>query len=427
MRLNDRPPASAAVTTNIVPLLPLYLVIFIAFVGYAMMVNFFIPMLMNDYGFLPANASLSLRTTAAGVLLAAYPLGQFFGAPVVGAISDRYGRKPVLIASLALAAICYAGIAIAIATRQLALLGVACLFGGLSESNIAIAQSAVADVAAPDDRGRLFAYIYTACSCGYIAGPLLGGQIARDFGYEIPFWAVSLLLLLTLAWVLWSFRETHPPERGKPFDYGATFSNLMTVFTDRAIRWLYLINFLFYLTLYGYFRAIIIYMVARWHMAAAESTAYYSYMACMSLVASLFLTGPLLKRFGARRLAIGSAIIAGLGMVVIVLPPAAISLLFTAGPTSLIGTLTLSSCATLLSNAVSAERQGRVMGNNQALQVGAEAAGAALSGLIAGVSVSVPLLAFGILLGLTGCMLLTMHRVPLVEAAAAPSGLANAE
>ena len=58
-----------------------------------------------------------------------------------------------------------------------------------------------------------------------------------------------------------------------------------------------------------------------------------------------------------------------------VLPPAAMSLVFTAGPTSLIGTLTLSSCATLLSNAVGADRQGRVMGNNQASQVGAEAAG----------------------------------------------------
>jgi DHA1 family tetracycline resistance protein-like MFS transporter len=403
--------------TRLQPLLPLYLVIFIAFIGYAMMVNFFVPLFMNNDGFLPTGASLALRTTTVGVLLAIYPAGQFFGAPVVGAISDRYGRKPVLLASLALALVCYALIAVAIATRQLVLLGIGCLIGGLSESNIAIAQSAIADVARPEDRGRLFAYVYSACSLGYIAGPLLGGQIAEHFGYEIPFWIVSALLGATLLWTLWGFRETHAPEGDKPLDYGTTFSNLLTVFTDRPIRRLYLINFLFYLTLFGYFRVIIIYMVARWHMAAQVSTAYYSYMAVMSMTASLLLTGPLLSRFGAKRLAYVSAILAGLGMIVIVLPPDAISLVFTAGPTSLIGTLTLASCATLLSSAVSGDRQGRVMGNNQALQVGAEAAGAALGGVIAGINIAVPLVAFGLVLVIAGLMLLPMRIAPAMQAA----------
>jgi DHA1 family tetracycline resistance protein-like MFS transporter len=403
--------------TRLQPLLPLYLVIFIAFIGYAMMVNFFVPLFMNNDGFLPTGASLALRTTTVGVLLAIYPAGQFFGAPVVGAISDRYGRKPVLLASLALALVCYALIAVAIATRQLVLLGIGCLIGGLSESNIAIAQSAIADVARPEDRGRLFAYVYSACSLGYIAGPLLGGQIAEHFGYEIPFWIVSALLGATLLWTLWGFRETHAPEGDKPLDYGTTFSNLLTVFTDRPIRRLYLINFLFYLTLFGYFRVIIIYMVARWHMAAQVSTAYYSYMAVMSMTASLVLTGPLLNRFGAKRLASISAILAGIGMIIIVLPTNAMSLVFTAGPTSLIGTLTLASCATLLSSAVSGDRQGRVMGNNQALQVGAEAAGAAVGGLIAGIHIAVPLVAFGLCLALAGTMLIPVRIAPAMQEA----------
>ena len=267
------------------------------------------------------------------MLLAIYPAGQFFGAPRCGARSRIVtAGKPVLLASLALALVCYALIAVAIATRQLLLLGIGCLIGGLSESNIAIAQSAIADVARPEDRGRLFAYVYSACSLGYIAGPLLGGQIAEHFGYEIPFWIVSALLGATLLWTLWGFRETHAPEGDKPLDYGTTFSNLLTVFTDRPIRRLYLINFLFYLTLFGYFRVIIIYMVARWHMAAQVSTAYYSYMAVMSMTASLVLTGPLLNRFGAKRLASISAILAGIGMIIIVLPTNAMSLVFTAGP-----------------------------------------------------------------------------------------------
>jgi DHA1 family tetracycline resistance protein-like MFS transporter len=88
-------------STDIRPLLPIYLVIFVAFIGYAMMVNFFVPLLMHDHGFLSPTASTAQRTTAVGILLAIYPLGQFFGSPILGALSDRYGRKPILLASLA--------------------------------------------------------------------------------------------------------------------------------------------------------------------------------------------------------------------------------------------------------------------------------------------------------------------------------------
>ena len=306
--------------TDIRPLLPIYLVIFVAFIGYAMMVNFFVPLLMHDHGFLPAATSTAERTTVIGVLLAVYPLGQFFGSPILGALSDRYGRKPILLASLACAVVCYAIVAFAIQQRNVILLGCACLIGGLSESNIAIAQSAVADVAQPEDRGRLFAYIYTACSLGYISGPLAGGQVVAYAGFSTPFWGVVALLMLAAVWTMIAFRETHPADTTRPLDYRSAMMNLTTVFTDRPIRRLYLINFIFYLTIFGFFRVILIYMADKWHMLAHQSGIYYSYYAGMSLVASLFVTGPLLRRFSLKSVAIGSAVLAGVLMAVIVLP-----------------------------------------------------------------------------------------------------------
>jgi MFS family permease len=109
-------------STDIRALLPVYLVIFVAFIGYAMMVNFFVPLLMHDHGFLPVTASKAQRTTSVGILLAIYPIGQFFGSPVLGALSDRYGRKPILLVSLAVAVACYAIIAFAIEQQNLILL-----------------------------------------------------------------------------------------------------------------------------------------------------------------------------------------------------------------------------------------------------------------------------------------------------------------
>jgi predicted MFS family arabinose efflux permease len=401
-------------STNIRPLLPVYLVTFVAFIGYAMMVNFFVPLLMHNHGFLPPTASNAERSTAVGILLAIYPIGQFFGSPILGALSDRHGRKPILLVSLAVAVICYAIVAFAIQQHNLILLGLVCLVGGLSESNIAIAQSAVADVAAPEDRGRLFAYIYTACSMGYISGPLIGGQVVQHAGFSAPFWGVVVLLIVAIFWTLISFRETHPADRSRALDYRAAMMNLTTIFTDRPIRRLYLINFIFYLTIFGFFRVILIYMADKWHMLAHESGAYYSYYSAMSLVASLFLAGPILKRFSLKSVAITTAVLAGVLMCIVVIPQNKYFLWITAGPCCLIATLTLASCATLLSNAVAPERQGSVMGNNQAMQVGAEAAGALVGGLLAAVVATLPLLTFGILLVAGGLMLVPVQ--PLVAA-----------
>lgn len=74
-------------------LLPVYLVVFVGFLGYSLMIAVFTPMLLrNDNGMLPASSSTAQRSVVLGVLLALYPLGQFIGSPILGALSDRYGR-----------------------------------------------------------------------------------------------------------------------------------------------------------------------------------------------------------------------------------------------------------------------------------------------------------------------------------------------
>ena len=353
-------------------LLPLYLVIFVGFCGYSLMITLFVPMLMGSNGFLAADATTGQRSLVLGILLAIYPLGQFLGSPVLGALSDRYGRKPVLTVSLCIAVAAYVLISLGIELRSLALVGIGCLIGGLAESNIAIAQSAISDVAGPDERPRLFAWIYSCCSLGYIAGPVIGGQLAVLLGWSAPFWLTVPLLGATLVWIGISFRETHPPEKDKRFDAFAALTNLGTVFTDRPIRRLYLINFLIYLGLFGYFRMVLVYMVDHWHTTVDQTTLIYSGLALISAVASFGLMAPLTRQFGLNRLAVASAILAGVTMISITFPAQLGSIWITGGLTTLIGTLALAACPTVLSNAVSAERQGRVMGNNQALQVGAE-------------------------------------------------------
>ena len=84
-----------------------------------------------------------------GVLLCLYPLGQLIGSPILGSLSDRFGRRPILLVSLAVTTACYVLISLAITANNLALLGFASLVAGFAEANIVTAQSAIADLVAP--------------------------------------------------------------------------------------------------------------------------------------------------------------------------------------------------------------------------------------------------------------------------------------
>ena len=392
-------------SVRLLPLLPLYLVIFIGFCGYSLMITLFAPMLMGNNGFLPADATVGQRSLVLGLLLAIYPLGQFLGSPVLGALSDRYGRKPILITSLLVTVVAYAVTALGIEWRSLTLIGAGCLIGGLAESNIATAQSAISDMAGPDERPRLFAWTYSSCSLGYIAGPVIGGQTALLLGWSSPFWLMVPLLVVALVWTKARFHETHASDMATRFNLLAAITNLSTVFTDRPIRRLYLLNFLIYLALFGYFRMVLVYLVDRWHTGVDQTTVIYSGLALISAVTSFWLMARLTRRFGLDRLAVFACVAAGAAMIAITVPSQISSIWLTAGLTTLTGTMALAACPTILSNAVSMDRQGRVLGNNQALQVGAELLSALIGGGLAAIAIPLPLVVFGVFLIFCGLLL----------------------
>jgi MFS family permease len=383
-------------------LLPLYVVIFFGFVGYSLMITIFTPMFLKpESGILAAEATSSYRTIVLGIVLGLYPAGQFIGSPILGALSDRYGRRPVLLISLTVTTACYAVIAAALATLSLAILCVSLFLAGLAEANIVTAQSAIADVVAAEDRNRYFGYIYMCVSLAYIVGPLAGGKLAEPsvvswFNYSTPFWVVFGLLVLTTLVTLIKFRETNPPEKRQQISYFEAFTNLAGVFTDRRLRMLYLINFLLYLAIFGFLRCYPMYLVDEFHLGVSRESEYIAWVGLPIVLANLWLTGYLAKHFTTRSLMFWSGLLTGIFMFVVVVPPNRSALWVTLFLTSLALAICLPSCATMLSTSVSEMDQGRVMGNNQALQVGAESLSGLAGGLLAAIMVKLSLVVLGI-------------------------------
>jgi MFS family permease len=359
-----------------------------------------------------------------GALLSLYPLGQFLGSPVLGTLSDRFGRLPVLLVSLASTTVWYAVIALALAAESLPLLMVACFLAGLSEANIVIAQGAIADAAPREDRGRLFGYIYLSASLAYVAGPLGGGKLADSslvswFTESTPYWVVFGLLLITLAWVAMVFRETHAPDRSAPIRWLDALTSLRGVVTRRDLRAFYLANFLLYLAIFGFFRVYPMYLVDEFGLGVSAESEFIAYVAVPIVLANLWLVAALAPRLGMRTLAIFSGVATGVFMATIVIPDSVNWMWFTLGPTALGLALCLPSIAALLSLNTSDAEQGAVMGNNQSLQVGAEALSGIVGGLLAAAVVKLPLIVFAVLAVLGAAVLTRTRRTAGAEPAGA--------
>ena len=394
---------NAADGIRLARVLPLYLVVFIGFVGYSLMITLFTPLLLADGGgLLAADSSISQRTIVLGVLLALYPLAQFFGSPVLGALSDRFGRRRVLLVSLAASACCYALIALALHLRSLPLLMAACLLAGLSEANIAIAQSAIADVAPAQQRGRLFGYVYLSSSLAYVIGPLAGGKLADPalvswFGYPTPFLAVVVLLAGTLALTAARFRETHTSSLATTIGLGRAFANVGAAFAPGRLRPLFLANFALYLAIFGFFRVYPMYLVDHFGMGVSRESELVAWVAVPIVIANLGLVGWLSGRMQPRQMTIRFGLALALCLPAVVIPNTEGALWLTLGACALALAVCLPAMASMISAAVSADGQGRALGANQSLQVGAEGISGLAGGGLAAISTAFPLPVMGAL------------------------------
>jgi DHA1 family tetracycline resistance protein-like MFS transporter len=402
--------------------LPLYFVVFIGFVGYSLMITVFTPLLLGDGGgLLPTDSSTASRTLVLGGLLAVYPLAQFFGAPVLGSLSDRFGRRPVLLASLAASVGFYALIALALHLHSLVLLAVACLFAGLAEANIAIAQSAIADIAPAAERSRLFGYVYLSSSLAYVVGPLAGGKLADPnvvgwFAPSTPFLAVAILLVATLGLTAGSFRETHAPDPDAPLGFGVALRNVGAAFARGRLRPIFAANFALYLAIFGFFRVYPMYLVDHFGMGVGRESEFIAWVAVPIVLANLFLVGRLAGKMDPRRLTVrfGAALAVCLAAVIVPHPEGA--LWVTLFACSLALAICLPSMAAMVSDAVGPAEQGRALGTNQSLQTGAEGVSGLAGGGLAAISTALPLPVMGAL-ALLGSALLAR---PAAREAAEP-------
>lgn len=211
---------------RITDILPIAAVTFVALLGFGA----FIPV------FPYFGRSLNASDTAVAITMAAYSLGQFISAPFWGRLSDKFGRKPILIGGTCAAAVAYIFVANA---KSIEMLFAARLFGGLMAGNIAAAFAAASDISSKASRAKAMGILGAAFGLGFIVGPALGGELAghnptADSLAHVAYVAAGLNAFAALATVF-IFRETLKPaarvvrERAHRFSILAGRKRLQTL------------------------------------------------------------------------------------------------------------------------------------------------------------------------------------------------------
>ena len=169
-----------------------------------------LPALIGKFAADPADHALWV-----GVVSFAFGLANFFGAPILGALSDRYGRRPVLLLGFSGLALNF--FATAAATALWMLVAVR-LVGGAMQANAAVANAYVADISAPEERAKRFGMLGAMFGLGFIIGPAMGGLLGA-IDLRLPFVVAGSLAMVNLLYGYFVLPESLPPERRRPFQW----------------------------------------------------------------------------------------------------------------------------------------------------------------------------------------------------------------
>ena len=362
----------------------MFAVVFINLVGFGIVVPL-IPFFAQ---------SLSAQAWQVTWMFTFFSLGQFFAEPLCGALSDRIGRKPILIATTALSTLFYIGLAfapniwIAILFR---------FFGGLAAGNISTIQGYVCDVSAPEKRSGRMSLIGGAFSLGFIMGPFFGGALTHGRSgadvFRLPLLIAAGMSAITAIGIMFIIRESRTPmaktvtSRLSLLDRAeAGLMNLSRTardaFATPAIVRVIAATLCYMAALAGLEATFGLWAETRYHWDAARIGNVFPFLGATAAIMQFIFMRPLIRRFGEEKVLAGGLLVFGLSFALqgINSQPALVTPLVMFGAAG--QAVVFSSICSIIAVWTPSDRQGAMLGFNMSVGAIARISGPAIAGLL---------------------------------------------
>lgn len=380
----------------------LFLTVFIHLLGFGIIIPL-LPYYAQTYG---------AKALVIGLLMTSFSFCQFLFAPVWGRLSDRVGRRPVLIGSLLVTGASYLVYA---AATSLALLFVSRMLAGIAGATLSTAQAYVADTTTPENRTKGMGLIGAAFGMGFIFGPALGGILSR-WGFAAPACASAALALAAAVFAFFRLPESLPPEVRAE---AAARRRARTTMRDALARPVVgtVLGLFFTATLcFSGMEAILALFSQRYFGWGPHQIGYlFAYVGVVAAAMQMGIVGALVRRFGERALVRAGLALMGAAFATAGLVPPLALFLAVMGLIAVASGMLTPSLSGLISLATPSDEQGGILGIYQSLGSLARAVGPFFGGFVFDVvSPGAPLWMAGIVLGIAA---LAAARLPRREAA----------
>ena len=367
--------------------------------------DFFAPDITREY-----------RSVMYGLLIASYPFMQFFGAPLLGSLSDRYGRKPLLTTSLIGTMFGYMLFAYAIGSGNIFLLFFSRMIPGFLGGNIAIVYSAIADVSDEKDKTKNFGVVGMMFGLGFILGPTLGGIMADEtvvswFTPATPFIFTSLLALLNVLLVKYNFRETLPALQegseeviqapGKAISWGSLFKGFRNIgisFRDKKLRTIFSVVLLLSIGFSFYTQFFAVLLIEKFTYSEKDIGFLFGWIGLWLVLTQGVFVRKLSNILPAIKAPAFSLLSQGIFVALTLLPSQSFWFYFINPFIAISHGITSPNLTTVVSMQAGKERQGEVMGINQSMLSLGQIIPPVIGGYLNAFSVGLPVLFGGVTL-----------------------------
>ena len=352
---------------------PIFLTVFIDMLGVGIIIPI-VPTLFFDLdtSILPADMAASTRYILYGFLIASYPFMQFFGAPVLGALSDRYGRKPLILISLTGTLIGYLIFAEAVNSHNLIVIFLARMLPGFTGGNISIIMSALSDVSDEKTRVKNFGLVGMAFGLGFVIGPALGGILADServswFSLSTPFLFTALLTVINIIFLKFNFRETLREKRKTAVNFLTGFLNIGKSFRTPHLRvifssvLLYSMGFAFYTQFFS------VYLIQKFNYSPAQIGMLYGWVGIWLIITQGVIVRRMSGKIAPKKVIPISMIGVGIVMATLLIPNNPKFFYFINPLIAIFHGMTSPNMTSIVSTQAGKSFQGEILGINQSM------------------------------------------------------------
>lgn len=262
--------------THFIHLLPFLMVILLDIMGIVLVMPVLVPLILEpSSGLLPTNTPVLVRDFLYGFSIGIFPLFMFFSTPILGDLSDKFGRKKLLLICLVGSALSYFISACAIALNSIVILLLSRAFAGLVAGTQPIATAAVIDLSSDENKTKHLALVVFTQSIALILGPLLGGITADKnlvswFSYKVPFIFAAILSLINAIYLHYALSEKIDHNSQRQVDLTKGFILFITAFFQKKFRFLSFLYCSFVLAWSLYFQTINWLLMQKYHYSAGQ-------------------------------------------------------------------------------------------------------------------------------------------------------------